>query len=694
MNLPAVRPPEHEATYHTTLPYAVRSEIDTWAEIIPFVCEFKSASAGFRAAADKWEYIGAFSEQTIRRKFYAFKKSKDWKVFINKSKLKKQTSAKNIINIYRDYALANQRSNQEGWRRMLLDFEKGKYFPDVGDWRMVWAEQNKGCTVPYDYPRGWIPRGWMYTNLQKLAKITLHEVTVMRKGRAAARDFLPPVLTTRVGLEVGRQVMIDDVWHDCIINEVGTNRRGQREIEFAAIDVASAHKVAYGMQPRREDRATGRMKNVPETRALELIAYVLCYKGYHPEGCLIIGEHGTASIPAATEKYLDLHSDGAISVTAGGIISKQMHNGLYPGAGRGNFKLKAALESSHAMYHSVAAHLPGQVGMDPAHSPEEHGKLAKHNEHLITCYKELMRTAPERAAMLAYDVITHEEYTQAIASLYQIVSERHDHHLEGWRSSGNVITEFRVSASASDWIPMAAIGTYPAHEQQMIRSVIRSDPKTYTRSRQLSRAEAYAKGQGALRTFTRFAMPHILGPKLGKPYTVADNGMISFRNQDFGPDEYHYNSRQLLTPDGYVESLNVRREYIIHANPFNIDEIFVSEKDSGAVLGIIPRYGVPTKTDTDAINRKIGKQAKEETRLMKPLIDLDSQRKRMKTRSENLERNIKVLRGDPVTPEEKAELVRVRKVKGDLADIYDAPVPRAAEDDFDDSDIDALDDIY
>ena len=665
MNLPAVRPQEHEAAYYNNLPLAVRKEIELWGDIVEFVGGFKSAVAGYAAAAEKWEWMGAYSEVTIKRKLQAYKKKKSWKVFLDKRKLNKPTSSKNIVVIYRDYALSNQRSNHEGWQRMLLDFKSGKHFSDVGDWRTVWSEQHRGRTVPDQYPIGWIPNGWSYDNLQKLSGISNFEIVASRKGRAAARDFLPPVLTTRVGLKPGQMFQMDDVWHDCVINAIGTNRRPQREIEFCMIDVASAHKTAYGLQPRREDTRTGKMKNVPETRALELLAYQLCYVGYHPETCTVIGEHGTASVPADVAKYLSRHSGGALKFTAGGIISASMHKGLYPGQGRGNFKLKASLESQHGLYHSAAAHLPGQVGMDPAHAPEEHGKLAKYNEHLLTCYHALAKISPERAAMLAFDVLTHEEYISAISGLYQIVSERTDHQLEGWRSAGNVITEFRVSASASDWISIYELENFPPQEQAMIRAIIRAQPEVYTRSRQLSRLEVWDNGKDDLIKFSRFSMPHILGEKLGVERTVGADGMISFKNENFGPDEYFYNARAMHDPSGFVVSLRPQRSYIIHANPFNLNEIFVSDKDSGSVLGIIPRYGVPVKTDLDSIYRQIGNQQKTNTKLMQPLINSETQRKRAETRLKNLETNNDALRGTsgesefttPTQREEEAEVV-------------------------------------
>ena len=671
MNLPSVRPPDHEQDYFSTLPYAVKWELGVWDEIVKFVGAARTQVEGIKGAAMKWKHLGNFSEPTIKRKIGMYRKSGDWKVFIDKRKLKKQTLANNILPIYRDYALANQRSNREGWQRMMIDFRAGKYFPDIGDWRNVWAEQHPGLQIPRNYPANWIPEGWHYSNLQKIAGITPYEVTAMRKGRAAARDFLPPVLTTRIGLPVGGCYQMDDVWHDCVFNAVDSNRRAQRGIEMCIMDVASGYKAAWGMQPRYET-AAGKMQNIPETRALELTAFTLCNIGYHPDRCLIVGEHGTAKLDSEVQKVLKRLSGNAIEITAGGILDKALHAGLFPGAKRGNFKLKASLESSHGLYHSVAAHLPGQMGMSPERAPEELGEMDKHNAHLLTCYRELMKRDPARAAKLRFDVLTFQEYLQAIRALYDIVSERTDHDLEGWESCGYVTTEFRVSRHSPDYEPLELLDTFPLEEQQAIRALIRSNPAEYTQSRRLSRREVFEAGKPALKTFSKFTMPHLLGEKLGFMKKVKDNGMISFHNQDFGPDEYFYNARQMKAPDGFVVSLHERREYVIHANPFNLDEIYVSDPSSGAVLGILPRYGMAMKTDTEAIRRKIGKQAKEEARLMQPIINLDTQRRRQETRLNNLNNNIKVLNGSPVTDDEIEADALVRSTRGDASAIFES----------------------
>lgn len=679
--LPATRVPESDLAEFSKLKENVRHEITLHLEIIRFVLEHKSVSAGIKAAAQKWKYAGKLSEPTIKRKYLAWKRE-GWRGLKNKSKLRRQTTSSNIAPIFKDYALENQRSSKEGHRRMMMEFERGKYFPDVGDWKMVWTEEHSGQAAPSEYPEGWIPNGWHYTNLMKKAKITEHDIKLRRKGRAAARDCLPPVLTTRVGLEVGEVFMCDDVWHDVDINPLGGNRKPEREIEFCCIDLFSGHKVAYGMQPRRFDPTTGRRKNVPESRMLELIAYVLCYKGYRPAGTKFIIEHGTASLKPETQQLITELTGEAVTFTAGGIVSGQLHKGLFPGQSRGNFKLKASLESQHSISHNVMAYLPGQLGRNPDASPEEHGAMVKHTEHLLTCFVELAKTNPERAEALCFDVISDEEYRRAVDSLYHIVSTRHDHDLEGYVKAGLTTTEFRLSERSGDWLNRSELYTFPEEEQLAIRALIRSNPEKYTRSRKQSRLETWNQGESNLITLTKFAMPLIFGKEQAKDLSLQDNGLFQFNNQDFGPDTYIYDSRQILDQDGFVTSLDPKRKYIFHANPFCVDEVFVSDKETREVIGIAPRYGVPCKNDTEAIQRKIGYQIKTEAQLMKPHINAESQRRRMKTRLKNLNQNIDVLDGSPVTEEEiaAAEMVNsVRVTKADRAAAFEHDEP--ADDD-------------
>ena len=680
-NLPATRLPESDLAEFSKLTENVRHEITLHLEIIRFVLEHKSVSAGIRAAAVKWKYAGKLSEPTIKRKYLAWKRG-GWRALKNKSKCKRQTTASNIAPIFKDYALENQRSSQEGWRRMMMEFERGKYFPDVGDWKMVWTEEHNGLAAPSDYPDGWIPNGWHYSNLMKKAKLTQHDITLRRKGRAAARDFLPPVLTTRVGLEVGEVMMCDDVWHDVDINPLGGNRKPEREIEFCCIDLFSGHKIAYGLQPRRFDEATKKRKNMPEQRFLELMAYVLCYKGYRPAGTKIIIEHGTTSMSKETQQMITDMTGGAVTFTAGGIVSGQLHKGLFPGQSRGNYKLKASLESQHGISHNVLAYLPGQVGRNPDACPEEHVALAKHTEHLITCFKALAKTSPERADALCYDVLSDVEYRRAVDSLYHIISTRHDHNLEGYEQAGLTTGEFRLSERSEHWLDRAELKTFPLAEQHAIRALINSNREKYTRSRKLSRLETWTQGEINLITLTKFAMPLLFGESMEKELSLQDNGLFQFRNKDFGPDTYIYNSRDIVDQDGFVVSLDPRGSYVFHANPFCVDEVFVSDKETREVIGIAPRYGVPCKNDTEAIQRKIGYQMKTETALMKPHINAESQRRRMETRLKNLNQNVDVLDGAPITDAEifRAEQVAETKVSDrDLVAITEHD--RTADDD-------------
>jgi hypothetical protein len=671
--LPAIRIPENDLDCFSNLKAEIRHEIVMWQEVFKFIAEHRSENAGIKAAAKRWKLVKGFSYGTIRRKFYEFKKE-GWTSLINGSKTTRPTTANNLLPIFKDYALSNQRSSKEGWRRMMLEFARGEYFPDVGDWRMVWSEQKPESPVPTEFPHGWIPHGWKYENLMRKADLTDYDVTLRRKGRAAAREFLLPVLSTRVGTEVGEFYMFDDVWHDCSINAIGVNRKAQREIEFCCIDVLSGHKIAYGMQPRIYDPETGKRNNVAGGRMLELMAFVLCYRGYRPAGTKMIIEHGTASLPPEKQKLITEMTGGAVTFTAGGIISAQMHKGLYPGQSRGNFKLKASLESQHGISHNVAAYLPGQLGKDPDSSPEENYGLDLHNTHLLTCFEELMRTAPDRAKLLAYDIQTDYEYRQAIDSLYHIVATRPDHNLEGFEKAGLVTTEFRVSESSGQWIPQERLKEFPEMERNAIRALMRSNPQVYTRSRKLSRLEAWERGESKLVKLTRYAMPLILGPELARPVTILPTGLFEFRNKDYGPETFIYNGLEVVNYEGFKFSLKRDKAYIIHANPFNLDEVFVSDKETGAVLGIAPRYGVPCKNDFESLTRQIGYQSKIEHQLMKPHIEADSQRKRMQTRIKNQQQNIRVLSKQPITDAELDAHNRIKAEKGSIEDIFSAPV--------------------
>jgi hypothetical protein len=84
-----------------------------------------------------------------------------------------------------------------------------------------------------------------------------------------------------------------------------------------------------------------------------------------------------------SSSLLAIASGGAIKVERGGMQGAAAHAGQYAGRSKGNFRIKAALESLGNLIHNEMAFLPGQTGKDRQHAPEQLHGLLKHNDALL-----------------------------------------------------------------------------------------------------------------------------------------------------------------------------------------------------------------------------------------------------------------------------------------------------------------------
>jgi len=672
------------ADQFSMLPGTVRQEIEMTMEVIRRIDQAKSVSAGIAAEAARCSHIAGMTAGSLRRKYYAVKK-RGWQALINKAKVGRKNAALAIGEHFKEYGQTNQRSSKEAYRQMMHAFREGKYFEDVGTWVECWKEAHPNKMPPVVCPHGWTPKGWTYENLMRTCGLTEYEVIASRIGRGAARDFIPSVFSTRQGIFPGAIYQFDDMWHDVRLN-FGANRAAQRAIELACLDVASASRIAYGIKPRREDLDTGKLRNLTEVDMRMLLAHVLINIGYHPDGCTLVVEHGTAAVGSEFEEQLMRLSGGAIKLQRSGIISDQIHKGLFIGQPRGNFKLKAALESQHALMHTAAASLPGQIGMNRDHSPEQIYGMQQYNNQLI---KAAAAMSPERAKLLRYPFLDFHQYVSAIAELYERLDWRTEHNLEGWQESGYVATEFRVSSQFDEWLPMDRMFALPPPEQNALTALIHSQPELYARCRLMSPREVWNAGKAALVRLPKSCMPMILGARLGIVRPVQSDGLITFQNAEYGPGEFRYLARDVQTPDGFIIHLQPGRDYLLHINPFCVDECFVSDKDSEAFIGLARRWQTVGKNDVEALNHQVGKQAHIEAELRAPLARRGQ--KLIQQKAEMHDHNARVMRGEPITPEELFRARQIEEADPDRGDFEAATSRRhEATDEFSNDEITKL----
>lgn len=623
-----------------TLPKAARESVHELMSVCQMIAGSKSQAAGIRDAVKMGYKAG-----TLKRKYQRWQKF-GWRGLMDQRLVTRSAAKLDVGEVYKEYCQNNQRSTVEAHRAMMRDFRSGKTFPDVGSWREVWASEHPDVATPFNCPMDYVPRGWSYDNLQKCAGLTKYELAASRIGRGIAKDLLPSVYSTRTGLLVGQIYQFDDMWWDMKVNYPG-NRKAQRVIELAVVDVASACRFAWGAKPRREDLETGKMRNLNESDMRQILAHVLCNIGFHPAGCRMVVEHGTAAASGDLEALIRNLTKGVVSFERSGIISDPVHKGLYCGQPRGNYKRKAALESQHSLCHTVAAALTGQIGLNRDKAPEQMYGLEQYNTQLM---KAAAALPPERAKLLMMPLLDFNTAVSAMADLYRIMNLRTDHNLEGWEESGYTATQYRVSPFSDDWFPMEHILEMPGDEYRVLYNAIQAYPKKFSRTMKLAPQQVFDAGQQSMIRLPKSCMPQILGERLAVMKTIHHDGLITYSNQEFGPSEFRYLARTVKDANGFDVALKPGRKVAIHINPFNTDECFVSDCESGAYIGLAGRWQTVSKTNVQALEKMAGKQAHIEAELRAPLSRRGQ--KIIKDKIEMHQNNAAVMRGDAVSPDE------------------------------------------
>ncbi len=648
--------PASDTLVFAQLPQSVKDEVGLWTKIIGEIEQARSKSKAFTEIEKRYPGSQSLSAANIRTKYYAFQRD-GWQALINKAKLPRHSAvAPNtpggqpaaFVEFWKGLQESYQRNSRAAYRELIRRYRNGDQIPGVGSWRNVWIDKSgtrPPDTCPMNPP---LPDGWTERNLMRY-KPTKFELTAARIGRSAAAQFRPLVFTTRVGMAPGQVFVFDDVWHDNKVNWLGVNKTAMRPLEFSCIDLFSGCQVAWGAQPMTEDDATGKRETLRETEMRFLLCHVLCNLGFHPDGCQLHVEHGTAAIRDDLAAMLSTWSDGAISVQRGGIQGAAAHDGVFIGRPKGNSRFKAALESHHNLKHNELAALPGQVGRDRDHSPEElHGR-DKYNTALIRAMAQL---PAHRAQMLQLPFLEFNQWKQLVGEVYDRINGRIDHDLEGWEEAGLTLPEYRLGLEAP-WMPMTKLLSMPADHRGAVERLI--DQPGMVRVRKLSPAEVWHLGRGNLKRLDPHYVPLILGERNAKMLRVQDDHTITFQDKRIGPGMHRFLA-QVQTERGELIPLQPGASFAVYATPFDPSAVFVATEDN-SFLGIARRLQTVCKTDTEAIHRQIGKAMHFEKQLLDPMRARHAEKAAAKQQMH--EHNARVLAGEPVSQEELFRAERI-----------------------------------
>lgn len=595
---------------------ANKERVELWRAVMRAVLTAKPKGRAISEQAARMRHVKGFSEAQIERVMYKFLDAGDWsKAFTDQRGRgdRDDTTTDSEHELFRKYAGENQRGKlYPAWQRMMTDLRAGCLMDGIGDdgapgtWRNLYAREFPDRRVPDQCPIDYVPRGWSYDSFWR-ARPTKFQITAITVGRQAAAKYRPGVMTTRVGSYVMQGIILDDLWHDQLVNLPGVNKAAHWPLELAAIDFASGCKFAFGFKPEIEgDDGTRERIRTRETRFF--LAHILTTWGWARSGTTIFAEHGAAGVEPHVERLLGEWSGGAIKVERSGIVREEAFAGLFEGRGRGNPNFKALLEGSHSYFQNAIAHLPGRKGMTWDKTPAGLDKMAAYNRNLIAAMATM---EPQLAAQLVLPIPLFSKWAAAVTEIYGRVNHRTDHALEGWAEAGHVTSQYRIHAHSQEWVDETDFLTLPESTQAMLRDAVTHDPVKLSRARNLSPAEVFARGAKDLVPLPVWCVPQLLGRELGQPVRVSDASEISVE----GGDVYE---AEALTTKNRVEALEPGECFIGHVNPYNERFLILSREDGGFV-GVCKRRVRVAKFDEQAMNTAVREAMRTEGELLKPL---------------------------------------------------------------------------
>lgn len=421
----------------------------------------------------------------------------------------------------------NARASAPAYRQLMRELAAGKFIPGIGTWRDVYAAEHGGARpgeqmlCPYSAQNP--PRGMSERNLSRL-KPDAFALLASRKGLGAAvMESIPTVVRTRVGLAPCQIIEIDDMWHEMKV-AFGPNKTAERVVELNAVDVATGKVLCWLAKPIiNED---GARKTLRARWVRYLLAHVLGTLGIPKAGCLIVGEHGTATIPEDLRTMLADVSGGMIRFTAGGIVTGALAAGLPAGRGKGNPRVKALNEGLHRLVKNELGNVRGLVGGGRGAEPEEAYGLEKEDRKLRSIAAALEKIRPGLLDRLALPYMPWPDVQEIIAMAYQMINARTDHNLEGWEESGYVSGEY--NAPGAGWVPIESLKELSQTAQEMWRTMIDKGVIGY-RQRRLSPKEAWEKRAAELSPLGPAIAAAIMGEELSCLCTCDKRLQLEFK---------------------------------------------------------------------------------------------------------------------------------------------------------------------
>jgi len=645
--------PDFESPSWESIPGEVRADVRRWLTAFRDRPEHGITEWLRTLASDM-----GVSYQTARRKYDDIRNNGgDWSILVDQ---RKATTAR--------AATAKARQPRFTAHLCKLVEENGrKSAPAFKVLKRQWRA--RVTAIPgYEDWQGWpqIPAGWTDRNLARIVEesTNIARLQSIRVGTSSKTNpYLPTVLTTRVGLHPGAIIQLDDQWHDNLVT-VGKKRELVRVLELGALDVFSSDRFHWGARPRRK-----RENDTYETlggKDMRLFLAGMFHKfGYAPQGTMLMSEHQTAKVSEDIARILYDSSHGLIRVNYQPIEGKQAALcGYWNGTEGGNFRAKAALESTHNLIRNDMGNLPMQLG---SFSSGIQGSVntSRQVAYISKIIRDVLAKVPHRLDLLKLPTLDfHSQFLPLLHDYYELgLATRTDHDLEGWERLGHVITEYCAIPNGNEFFSEQDFLKLPDPSQQIIRHAASQSPAAWTRRRNLSPREVWL-GRPRFNSIPPAVIIEMLTGDLAREVR-ASKGFLTFSDQEIAPDPLVYYSRYCTGPNQGREIPHGEKVLMFVLPWDDAHAIVVDAKQR--YLGEVELYKRVTPVDTSAFGSDAPFEERPEIRsaeliraagvkheriatLMEPSRIIHAPR--VQEAKDLREHNRKVISGEPVTAEE------------------------------------------
>lgn len=451
-------------------------------------------------------------------------------------------------------------------------------------------------------PATGMPEGWSYDNLQRTVKEHPFDAAACRQGMAAARNYQPPVRTTRVGLRLAERIECDDHDFDIKVHFAGQSR-AMRPQCFGWVDALSGWG-GVSVRPMLWDDEADKKRVLSEFQFRCFVVSLLTKHGFRGDetGTTLFTEAGKAVIRPAFEARLAAVTGGRVKVSQGRVFAEQAHPGQYAPRGKGNPKHKPLIEGLWSVIENVLDRLPGGTGSNQRlNGPAElHGR-----EVALARSLELARLLPPDLAqeVQLLGVMTYGQFSRVACEAIATVMQDREHELEGWEELGFTRMEWRTDPGSLVWLPTAAFAALPEPEQNALRPMLQAGGSQMTRAVKLTRQEVWERGAGDLQRLTPMVMHRLLDPDDALEVTVTRQSMIEFQDTlRFGPGVHRFLARAT------GRELYPGQKFSAFFNPLMPQWLQLVDA-KGAHVALLERIETPPKSDVEGVKRAIKVQS-------------------------------------------------------------------------------------